>query len=295
MDLPRKTVRYFQELRSRGLVGRTLRSGLTDVWRFGPGGHIRYGFEVVGVKSRMPVRYPGTNLAFRVRTTPFWKYWKMLEAGAHDLESFRFLSSFVKPGQIVLDVGAWEGPYSLLFGELVGREGSVIAFEPDPKASAILRDNVEASGLANVRVEDLCLSNVEGSALFFDSSGGTIGTLIRNELVGTFRQVAVTTTTLDRYCREHLVRMDGLKVDVEGAEALVVEGARDSIARFSPWMFLEFHGVLMSEAERQKSWASITGPARAMTFVWGKSKRYGAGDPLDGYPDCDYFHVLIQY
>jgi hypothetical protein len=107
--------------------------------------------------------------------------------------------------------------------------------------------------------------------------------------------VVVRTTTLDRYCRENGIKVDGLKVDVEGAEAMVVEGARQVIETHSPWMLLEFHGVLMPEEERRRSWAMIAGRARRMTFVRGDSHRYAPGDALDSYPDCDYFHVLIQY
>jgi FkbM family methyltransferase len=219
----------------------------------------------------------------------------MLEAGKQDLESLRFLSSFVRPGQTVFDVGAWEGPYALFFAELVGKEGRVHAFEPDPKALAALRDNIKANRLANVDTEDSCLSNADGQALFYDAGGATIGSLVRNDLVATLPQIVVKATTIDRYCRDRNIHVDGIKLDVEGAEVLAVEGAREVIRAFSPWVFLEFHGMFMPERERQRSWAKIVRSARDVTFLQGDSHRYGPGDHVDSYPDCDYFHVLIQY
>ncbi len=295
MQLPTKALRYIDLLRRRGLLRASILSAVEDVARFGVQIPIRRAFDVVGVENFMRIRFPGTRGPFRVRSSPFWKYWKTLGDGSHDGESLRFLSSFVRPGQTVLDVGAWEGPYTLLLADRVGGAGRVVAFEPDSRALALLRANVEANGLTNVLGEAWCLSDTEGTAPFFDSRGGTIGSLMRNELVADLPLVEVKTTTIDRYCRDHALSVDGMKIDVEGAEARVVAGGREVIARYAPWLFLEFHGVLMSDAEKRSSWDTITRGAQEMTFVWGKSQRYRSGDRLESYPDCDYFHVLIQY
>ncbi|HYS70813.1 MAG TPA: FkbM family methyltransferase [Thermoplasmata archaeon] len=294
MGLPGRAYRHFRELHRRGLVAATLGSVCDDAAAWGVGGHIRYAMELAGVENFMAVRYP-TGSRFRVRVSPFWKYWKGLEAGTEDRENLAFLASFVKPGQTVLDVGAWEGPYALLFGECVGPTGHVYAFEPDPSARTSLEANIAANRLANVTAEPRCLSDREGSASFYDAHGGTIGSLVRNDLVAGLSRVPIRTTTVDSFCREKGIRVDGLKVDVEGAEGLVLAGAEELIRRDSPWLFLEFHGVLMPEDEKRRSWSTIMGAAHQITFVHGKSQRYKPGDSLDAYPDCDYFHVLVRY
>lgn len=295
MSLPRRALEYAEELNRRGLVGGAVRSAVDDVRRFGVGGPLRHALELLGVENYMRVRYPATDSRFRVRASAFWRVWRGVEAGVQDRENFRFLASFVKPGQTVLDVGAWEGPYTLLLADLVGPAGRVIAFEPDARAGALLRANVSRNGLGNVTIVDRCLSDRVGRASFYDSRGGTIGTLVPNELVAGFAAATVETTTVDRYCRDRGVRVDGMKVDVEGAERLVLDGARETIERFSPWVFLEFHGVFLPQGEREATWRRIVDRAREVTFVRGRSARYRPGDRLDDYPDCDYFHALIEY
>ena len=294
MGLAGRAYRHFRELHRRGLVAATMGSVWDDAAAWGVGGPVRYAMELAGVENFMSVRYP-TGSRFRVRATPFWKYWKALESGAEDRENLGFLASFVKPGQTVLDVGAWEGSYTLLFAERVGPTGHVYAFEPDPRARTNLEANIAANRFTNVTAEPRCLSDREGSASFYDARGGTIGSLVGNDLVEGLSQVPVRTTTVDSFCREKGVEVDGLKVDVEGAEALVLAGAEDVLRRDSPWLFLEFHGVLMPEAERRRSWSRIVDTAHEITFVHGKSQRYRSGDALDAYPDCDYFHVLVRF
>lgn len=295
MSLPRRALEYAEDLNRRGLLGGAVRSTFDDLKRFGVGGPFRHALELLGVENYMRVRYPATRSRVRVRAGTFWKVWKAVEAGAQDRENFRFLASFVKPGQTVLDIGAWEGPYTLLLAELVGPAGRVIAFEPDARAGSLLRANVAMNALANVRVVDRGLSDRVGRAPFYDSSGGTIGTLVPNELVAGFAASTIETTTVDGYCHDHGIRVDGMKVDVEGAEALVLDGAREVIARDAPWVFLEFHGVFMPEGERRATWRRIVDHAQQVTFVRGDSNRYQSGDPMESYPDCDYFHALIQY
>ena len=273
----------------------TLRSALDDLKQFGTDGPLRYALSLAGVETYLRVRYPATGLTAQVRAGPYWKYWKALEAGAEDDGNFKHLASAVKPGQTILDVGAWEGPYTLLFAGLVGEQGHVHAFEPDPRALDALRENVKVNRLANVTVEPRCLSDGEGSAPFYDARGGTLGSLLKNDWVASFSQVTVETTTIDAYCRTNGVDVDGIKIDVEGAEALVVEGARETLARRRPWVFLEFHGMFMSAAERQRTWARITLQAREVTFVGGQARGFAPGDHVDSLPDSHYFHVLIHY
>lgn len=295
MILPGRTLRYVGELQRRGLIRGTLRSMMSDLRRFGIGGHARYALELAGAESLMEIEYPGSNSRFKVRVTPFWQYWRALEAGTQDSGNLRFLASWVKPGQTVLDVGAWEGPYTLLLSELVGQRGQVHAFEPDPRALAVLRDNVRKNRLDNVHVEGSTLSNVEGDGLFYDAAGGTIGTLVPNYLVSGMPPHLVRTTTIDRYCRDREIVVDGMKVDVEGAEALVLDGARETLERCSPWVFLEFHGVFMPRTERVATWQRIVEDAHEVIFVTGESERYRPGDRMESYPECDYFHALIRY
>jgi FkbM family methyltransferase len=134
----------------------------------------------------------------------------------------------LRPGDVVYDVGAWIGPYSLLAGELVGPTGRVVAFEPDPNARRQLERNVALNDATNVRVSPVALSDRNGIARL---GGGE-----SEAMVGETGEFEVETMTLpDFVAREG--RPDVVKVDIEGGELLLDV---DSLAQ-ARHVFLEVH------------------------------------------------------
>jgi FkbM family methyltransferase len=205
----------------------------------------------------------------------------------------------VKEGQAILDVGAGLGAYTLLFAKLAQDTGQIHAFEPNPKAFGILRDNVERNGLTNTHISEFGISNSIGKAqLKAHGPGGLDGstsTLITPEGQKATGEIRIETTTIDSYCQENDIHPDGIKIDVEGAEGLVIEGARATIAKCSPWILLEFHGHLMSQKDRETCWHRVVDSAKELTFICGETNQYKYGDKVASIPDCLYFHVLIKY
>ena len=83
-----------------------------------------------------------------------------------ETETHWFVQS-LRPGDVVVDVGANVGYYTVLAGRLVGDAGRVYAFEPDPVSFAIMQRNVRLSGLRNVVLEPKAVSNEPGSIRLF--------------------------------------------------------------------------------------------------------------------------------
>jgi FkbM family methyltransferase len=135
----------------------------------------------------------------------------------------------VRPGDVVYDVGAWIGPYTLLASKLVGPTGRVYAFEPDPVARRRLERNVTANGAQNVEVAPLALGRSSGSAFF--SGGGSRGS------VGQTGEVAVATVSLGEFAEQTGRAPDLMKVDIEGGEL----GLDTAALREVPQLFLEVH------------------------------------------------------
>lgn len=160
-----------------------------------------------------------------------------------NLEKIVFLR-LVRRGDTVLDIGANEGYYTRLFAALVGPRGSVHAFEPVPPTFARLQENAGRAG--RVRLNNLALADeAKETDLYLpgDDHGQaalkphTFGSWSAEPSVRTWR---CRTTTLDAYTAERqLGALDFVKCDVEGAELLVLRGARQAIERFSPLLFLE--------------------------------------------------------
>jgi FkbM family methyltransferase len=155
-------------------------------------------------------------------------------------------AAILPPDGVALDIGANIGLSALAFAALVP-QGRVVAVEPSPRTAAALRATLALNRLQDrVAVEAVAVSAAPGEAAFhFDaahSAGSKLvieGTMDR---AGLAPPVAVPVTTLDALVAAHaLPRLDLVKVDVEGFEGDVLDGAGAAIARFRPAFILEFN------------------------------------------------------
>lgn len=137
---------------------------------------------------------------------------------------YTYLSQHVRANDVCFDVGANVGIYTLLFSTLA-RQGEVHAFEPVDLNYHILCTNVIANKFDNVRVNRMAVGDMNGEAEFVVASDGAYSSFIDTGRKLPAVKTRVPVTTLDSYVDLHKVpRIDCLKVDVEGAEARVLEG-----------------------------------------------------------------------
>lgn len=162
-----------------------------------------------------------------------------------DRSSLRLLKSLMPVGGTFVDVGAYVGLYTCVMANHVGPTGCVLAFEPMPQNVALLRRNIELNGFTNVEVQSVALSNQVGTVDLYVplhpsrkslSIGPSSATRIRNP--GGWSAIgSAPSTTLDRTF--HGGRLDLIKIDVQGHEAAVLEGAHKIIERFRPVIVCE--------------------------------------------------------
>ena len=142
-----------------------------------------------------------------------------------------------RPGDVVMDVGAHVGFFTLRAAKMVGEEGLVVAVEPEPHNFSLLVKNIRLNGLGNVVAVRCALSDREGIAELHICGSYSVCHTMRPELfdhdyVGTLE---VPTTTMDSLVRGlGLDRLDFIKMDVEGAELLVLRGGLETLRRFGP-------------------------------------------------------------
>jgi len=166
------------------------------------------------------------------------------------------------PGALILDVGASVGAWTVPLARHFGVSGRVVAFEPVPANRARLTHAIEANGLVNVTVSALALGNEERpvdmwlrSALT-GAESGTAAVVAAGE-----GHLTVQMRPMDTWADETgLDRLDFIKLDVEGAELMVLAGAERTVARFRPVILAEFdeywmstHGLSAADAQR---WAA---------------------------------------
>ena len=141
----------------------------------------------------------------------------------YEPETVAYIEEHVKSDDVVLDVGANFGYYSVLFSELA-RDGVVHAFEPNPKCYDVLLRNTLLR--KNVVLHKKAVSDSIGRTWFFNHRGyGAGGLMPREHMRSRFH---VDTVTIDSF---DFGRVDWVKIDVEGYEGEVLEGMRDTIDR----------------------------------------------------------------
>ena len=161
-----------------------------------------------------------------------------------------FLAQVPLSGSTVYDVGCLEGLYTLFFARAVGPRGRVVAFEPNPHNCQIIRDNVALNEFTNVDLHEVGLGTGPGETELvvpfgFPGQGTISGELQEHYLRhrGTQR-VPIRIDSLDRLVAANtLPPPDMIKIDVEGFELQVIEGAMATLAAFKPRLFVELHGL----------------------------------------------------
>lgn len=136
------------------------------------------------------------------------------------------------PGGVFVDVGANIGYYSLYASRLVGSSGAVLAYEPLPDAFAELARNAPP----NVTVRRVAVGSRSGTIEFGVRDEADMSSF---DIQGASSVLQVPLTTLDEALAE-LTRLDLLKIDVEGYEMEVLEGADTTIRRLRPTICFEY-------------------------------------------------------
>ena len=152
------------------------------------------------------------------------------ENGVWEPRTTQFIKDHLKEGQTFVDVGSQAGYFTLLASKIVGDSGKVISFEPSESNFEVLKENIKQ--YSNIKLVKKALSNREGKTELF----------IRN----TPGQTSITKTSdkhyeveTARYSDQYEVP-DMIKVDVEGAEMLVLEGMKPVLETDKPlYMIIE--------------------------------------------------------
>ncbi len=166
----------------------------------------------------------------------------------YNFEKIIFLS-LIRDGDIVFDIGANRGYYTLLYSHLVGRSGEVHAFEPVPLTFKKLSEQIsQEKRFDNVYLNNTALGDVEDTITLYmpDEDDGQAS--MKTHCSGSWKNVTNITSyscpviKVDDYVtRLPIKRLDFIKLDVEGAELLVLKGATQTISQFLPIVYLEIY------------------------------------------------------
>jgi FkbM family methyltransferase len=153
-----------------------------------------------------------------------------------ELTSTNRMKSIVKQGDIVLDIGANFGYYSVLMSKIVGNQGRVLAFEPTQLYGKVLKQNIEINKIENVTVFDYGLSDKETEAeIGIEENSATLHWV--EEPIG---KEKISLKRLDSIIDSlQLNKIDFIKIDVDGHEPAFLQGAWNTIDKYKPVILLE--------------------------------------------------------
>jgi FkbM family methyltransferase len=175
----------------------------------------------------------------------------------YEAEVAGLMINVLRLGDIVVDVGANCGFFTILAARLVGSSGHVVAVEPSPASLARLRTNLALNGLTNVAVVDGVATEHSGEAQFYLCSDNSGGSALWN--VGDYPgnpksrenpiAISVPATTVDDELRQRGVAAPKLiKIDAEGAEQRVLQGATSHLAnRRIPFVVAELNEFALAK------------------------------------------------
>ena len=189
---------------------------------------------------------------------PKGSWQKEMINGKYDDFIFNYLKNLDLKDKTLYDIGAHIGFHSLSFAEIVGERGKVVSFEPNlfnlERFKIILQKNPDLE--QRIRLCEVAISNNDDHETFLfsnniengTSSGGFIDsadTLFERGAYSEFKEVQVRTIRLDNLEEKLGItdKPDLLKIDVEGAEGLVLAGATETIKKYHPIMVIEVHSI----------------------------------------------------
>ena len=186
--------------------------------------------------------------------------WKEMVSGEYDQFFFDYLKKFNLEGKVVYDVGAHIGYSSMSFAKLVGPTGKVFAFEPNifnrERFELILRENKTIADV--VKIFDVAISdkigeedfvfsnnvdNSKSSGSFIESADTFFEKSFYEKNIG-FKRIKTKTVPLDRLDTVGILAKPALiKIDIEGAEYLALNGGLETLSKYRPILLIEIHSI----------------------------------------------------
>lgn len=180
------------------------------------------------------------------------RYERMIWLGDEEKEELLFIKSKLQNGETFVDIGANIGLWTCVAANLVGENGSVVSFEPNPTTYLKLKANIERNSLKNVVPIQAAVSENVGFVDFLCQENHNLS-LISNTENG--KSIKINSVSLDSELSKVLdnSKIDGLKIDVEGHEFEVLKGSTNTIQTHFPWFIIEFNTEFIDSNEL-KNW-----------------------------------------
>lgn len=150
--------------------------------------------------------------------------------GTHEYWKIQLLKKIIQPNMTIVDIGACRGYYSLLSAKLMLDKGKIFSLEPEPSNCKWLLRSITANNYSSICVLQMAVSNKNGHTKLYKSNvSGRHSIIAKNTKRDS---IEVKTIKLDTFIKKHNINeINIIKIDVEGADIEVLEGAREYLKK----------------------------------------------------------------
>ncbi len=188
-----------------------------------------------------------------------------------DRNEIIYILNTINKGDTVFDAGAHKGGYTFWMQKAVGKTGKVIAFEPQQKGAVLLKKIFLQK---NVEIEHLALSDKEGTVdLYVQPQSFDIS--FEASLNNKYTEAAiekVAAITIDVYCKQNKISPSFIKIDVEGHEQNVIDGAANTLSIAKPVLLVEIEARHIGEEALFHLCRQVIGLDYNCYFFYGSQK-----------------------
>lgn len=188
----------------------------------------------------------GTKLKFWIGDSEGESWYGQSKTDGLDHEMDFLLKNVVSPDDVVFECGAHHGWTTMVIASRL-KKGRLVAFEPNRGNYKILQKNIELNSITNVTTVWAAIAATTGKTRIYEKSNGSVvpplfsRAIISKRMLNVIYGVAeVPTISLDEYARSNGITPTLLKIDVEGFECKVLEGATEILAK-RPKLIIEIH------------------------------------------------------
>ncbi len=162
-----------------------------------------------------------------------------LDAG-REFEATKIIKEVLKPGDIIFELGANIGYYSLLESKLIKETGKIFAIEPELENFNLLKRNIDLNNIKNVEVFNIAISNENGNSKFYVTKDSNLHSMYKPRS-GDYKEVIIETRTVDKFL-ENKGKINFLRMDIEGYEYQALKGMQETLKNNKDLsLFIELH------------------------------------------------------
>ena len=179
--------------------------------------------------------------------------------GIYEFWKTRLFFDIVREGMTIIDAGVNKGYYSLLFAKLMNDKGQILSFEPDIGNCFWFNKSIQANKYKSIKLYQCALSESDSEAIFYPGKKSGWGSLRSSHETDLQKKtMVVKTKKLDTILQEEgISRVDIIKIDVQGADLLMLKGARKFLEA-NPKLKIAMDVDVKGEEERQQLFDLLT-------------------------------------